>query len=119
MNDPNTEQEVETITLRIEGMNSSRETDQIEKKLRSLTGIKDFNIDIESNRVNVTYYPSHTSLQDIIRSVSETGMKCSPVKNRATRSTWWRDRQQLALYGCGIIILFTFCLLYTSDAADE
>jgi len=33
------------------------------------------------------------------------------------RSTWWKERQQLALYGCGIIILISFTLGFLGVSA--
>jgi len=112
MNDQKNGKVVETIAVRIEGIEGSKESDMIERKLRSLAGVEDLNIDSDSRRVLVTYDPSQTSAQDVIRSVSETGMSCSLVKERKFRSTWWRDRQQLALYSSGMITLVTFFLMF-------
>jgi len=103
---------IETITLRMEGLDSSCNVDLIEKKLRSLAGVEDFEISLDSKEVSVSYDSARTSVQDIIRSVSETGMNCYQVKDRKFRSTWWKDRQQLALYSSGTITLFSFILMF-------
>src|SRR5450759_4868137 len=38
-------------------------------------------------------------------------MNASLVQEGRRRSTWWKQKQQLALYGCGIIILISFILV--------
>ena len=35
-------------------------------------------------------------------------MKASLVKSKSQRSTWWKEKQQLALYGCAILALIAF-----------
>jgi len=105
------EPNLKSITLQVEGVDCSCEVNLLERKLKSLKGVSDFHIDVVSKHVKVSFDPSQTSPQDIIRSVSEAGVACSMVKERRQRSTWWKDRQQLALYGCGIITLFSFFLM--------
>ncbi len=112
MSNHKTENDIETVTLQIGGMNCSCEGNLIEKKMSSLTGVKNFNINPVSKQACISYDPSYVTVQDIIRSISETGMNASLVKDHKPRSTWWKERQQLALYGCGIIILIAFVLQY-------
>lgn len=102
----------ETIRLNIEGLDQPGNVHLIEKKMNSLAGVESFEIGTKSKTIEVSFDPSRTSAQDIIRSVSETGMNCILVKGRKDRSTWWKDRQQLALYGCGAITLFSFILMF-------
>ena len=103
--------ELETISLLIEGVGSDQDADLLRAKIRSLEGVKSLNIDMESRQATVAFDPSLTSEKEIIRSISETGMTCSIIKVKE-RSTWWKEKQQLALYGCGIIALFSFILMF-------
>jgi Cd2+/Zn2+-exporting ATPase len=105
------QQEYQTISLNVEGMISSGDADTLRQKMKSLEGVISYNINMDSKRASVTFNPSITSNKEIVRSVSETGMTCSTVKD-PNRSTWWKDKQQLALYACGIIILFSFILMF-------
>ncbi|MCE5296349.1 MAG: cation-translocating P-type ATPase [Euryarchaeota archaeon] len=102
----------ESITLRIDGMDCPEDVNLIHKKLRSLAGVESFEVNLGAESVQVSYDPSMTSVQEIIRSVSETGLSCSKTKDRRSHSTWWRDRQQLALYSSGAMTLFSFTLMF-------
>lgn len=112
MNNHKIEKNVETVTLQIGGMNCSCEGNLIEKKMGSLVGVNSFDINPVSKQVRISYDPSYVTVQDIIRSVSETGMNASLIKDHKPRSTWWKEKQQLALYSCGLIILTAFTLRY-------
>jgi Cd2+/Zn2+-exporting ATPase len=50
------------------------------------------------------------NIQDALRSISETGMKASVIRSKSKFSSWWREKQQLALIGCGVTTLATFLL---------
>ena len=104
-------QHTETATLQIAGMSCSCEAELIQKKLSSLAGVKTCDVNAVSKQVRVPYDPALVTVQDIIKSVSETGMNASLVREGRRRSTWWKQKQQLALYGCGIIILISFILV--------
>jgi len=106
------ETRIKTIALGVERLSSPSEITLIERKLSSLAGIESFQIDAGSRRVQVSYNPSKVSIQDIIRSMSETGISCTQIKDRKVRSTWWRDKQQLALYLSGMITLCSFILVF-------
>jgi len=117
MSNHKAEKGIETVTLQIGGMNCSCEGSLIEKKMGSLVGVKSYDINAVSKQVRISYDPSYVTIQDIIRSVSETGMNASLVKDHKPRSTWWKERQQLGLYGCGLIILISFVLGFLGVSA--
>ena len=117
MSNHKTEKGIETVTLQIGGMNCSCEGSLIEKKMGSLVGVKSYDINAVSKQVRISYDPSYVTIQDIIRSVSETGMNASLVKDHKPRSTWWKEKQQLGLYGCGLIILISFVLGFLGVSA--
>lgn len=106
----------ETITLNIEGMSCSCEASLIEKKLGSLAGVESYDVNTVSQQVRVFYDPARVTVQDIIRSIPETGMNASLVQTRKERSSWWREKQQLALYGCGLVTLIGFAAQYLMGA---
>ncbi|MGC8491548.1 MAG: heavy metal translocating P-type ATPase [Syntrophobacteraceae bacterium] len=98
----------ETIIFQIEGMECGCEAALIDRKLKALTGIRSHQINPVTHQLRVTYDPESSTIQDIVRSVSETGMRASLQKSGRSRSTWWREKQQLALYGCGLLALIAF-----------
>jgi Cd2+/Zn2+-exporting ATPase len=105
------EQKSNVITLQIEGMDCSCEANLIEKKLGSLAGVESYDVNAVSSQARVTYDQSSVAVEDIIRSIAETGMNASATRTERQRSTWWKEKQQLALYGCGILIIVSFTLM--------
>jgi Zn2+/Cd2+-exporting ATPase len=98
----------ETVALQIEGMECGCEATLIDRKIRALAGVQSHEINPITHQLRVSYDPGSVTIQDIIRSVSETGMKVSLQQGQRPRSTWWREKQQLALYGCGLLALIAF-----------
>ncbi|MCW4003840.1 MAG: cation-translocating P-type ATPase [Candidatus Bathyarchaeota archaeon] len=101
---------METAKIRIEGMEDQKEAQIIERKLNALSGISDLNIDTSTQQINFTYDTTIINLQDIIRSISETGMKAQIIRSKSKFSAWWKEKQQLALIGCGITSIATYLL---------
>jgi len=91
-------------------MDGQIEVQLIEQKLNALSGVDTFNINPVTKQLRLSYDPSIVTLQDIIRSISETGMTASVIKSKSKLSSWWREKQQLALVICGITTLATFLL---------
>lgn len=116
MQEQENKRHTEAITLNIDGMDSSNEASLIDKKLGSLAGVESYDVDTISKQVRVFYDPAQVTVQDIIRSIPETGMNASLVQTRKERSSWWREKQQLALYGCGLITLIGFAAQYLMGA---
>ena len=88
---------LETVTLQMEGLSCSCEAQLVEKKVRSLAGIGSADADGISQQLKVSYDPSLTNVQDIIRSVAETGVNASSRQEHTRcgapgggRSSNWR-----------------------------
>lgn len=101
---------METAKIRIEGMESQEEIQLIQQKINALPGISGLNIDASTHQLDFSYDPSTVNIQDVIRSISETGMKASVIRSKSKFSTWWKEKQQLALVTCGVTTLATFLL---------
>ena len=101
---------METAKIRIEGMESQEEIQLILQKINALPGISGLNIDASEQQVDFSYDPSIVNIQDVIRSISETGMKASVIRSKSKFSSWWKEKQQLALVACGVTTLATFLL---------
>lgn len=105
-----TESSAGKATLHIEGMDCADESELVEKKLKSLDGIKNFDINLMTQQVKIFYDPSFTSIQDIVKAIAETGMKSSLAADKKAKSmAWWKgSRQMLFLFTCGVLILTAF-----------
>lgn len=101
---------IETHKLIIEGMDCQEEVRIIEKKLKSLTGIKSFEIYLATQGVKVVCDPSLISIQQIIKSIAETGMKAFVVKEARLKTAWWKEKRIIALSVCGLFTLAAFVL---------
>ena len=108
MNNYENKHGIETVALQIEGMECGCEATLIDRKMKALAGVRSHEVNPITHQLRVSYDPGSATVQDIIRSVSETGMKASLQKSQGPRSTWWREKQQLALYGCGLLALIAF-----------
>jgi Cd2+/Zn2+-exporting ATPase len=91
-------------------MESQEEIQLILQKINALPGISGLNIDASEQQVDFSYDPSIVNIQDVIRSISETGMKASVIRSKSKFSSWWKEKQQLALVACGVTTLATFLL---------
>ncbi len=104
------EDKTKPAVLHIEGMNCEDETSLIEKKMKSLKGLESFQVDLMSEALRVQYDPSLLSVQEIIKSVAETGMKARLEREKVKRRAWWRDLRILSLFTCGIFTTVAFVL---------
>lgn len=106
------EEPYKTITLNVEGMDCADEQEIIEKKMRALNGIKNFDIYLMSQQLRVSYNPVIISVQDIIKSIAETGMKASLVRDKKEKGkSWWKEKRQMQLLIiCGLLIVIAFLL---------
>lgn len=99
-----------TVTLKVEGMDCADESQIIEKKMKSLAGLKSFDINLINQIVKVHYTSFIVSIQDIIKTIAETGMKASLVRTDERKDkSWWKGKPQiLSLLFCGVFIVLAF-----------
>jgi len=80
MSNHKTENDIETVTLQIGGMNCSCEGQIIERKIKLLQGVKVFTLNPITNQIKVTFDPLSVSIPDIEKAVSKAGMKAILIK---------------------------------------
>lgn len=99
-----------TVTLKVEGMDCVDESEVIEKKMKSLAGVNNFEINLMTQQVKISYDPSFISVQDMIKAIAETGMRASLVRAKEEKGkAWWREKpQMLSLFACGILTAIGF-----------
>lgn len=84
---------METTKIRIDGMKEQTEANLIEQKLNALPGISELSIDTTTQQIGFTYDETIVNLQDIIRSISETGMNAQVIRSKNKLSKWWLEKQ--------------------------
>jgi len=104
------EDKTKPAVLHIEGMDCEDEVSLIEKKMKSLKGLESFQVDLMSEALRVRYDPGLLSVQEIIKSVAETGMKARLQREKIKGKAWWRDLRILSLCTCGIFTAVAFVL---------
>lgn len=105
------EKTVLEVALHIEGMDCANESVIIEKKMKSLAGIKNFDINLMTQGVKIFYDPSFISVQDIIKAIAETGMKASMIKEKSGKAkSWWKENRMFFLFACGILTALAYLL---------
>jgi len=104
------EDKAKSAVLHVEGMDCEDETSLIEKKMKSLKGVDSFHVDLISQALRVRYDPALLSVQEIIKSIAETGMKARLEREKIKRKAWWKDLRILSLFTCGIFTAIAFVL---------
>jgi len=104
------EEEVGRITLYVEGMDCADEVEIIDKKMKSLQGIRDYRVNLMNQSLNLAYEPSLVSAQDIIRAIAETGMKARLERAKKETKPWWQERRIVLLFTAGVFTLIGFIL---------
>jgi Cd2+/Zn2+-exporting ATPase len=111
------------VTFKVEGMDCPVESEIIEKKMKSLSGVKKFDINLMAQQVKISYDPSFISVQDLIKAIAETGMKASLVRGKEEKEkgmVWWKEKPQmlfLLISGALIVLAFLSELLGISQQA--
>jgi Cd2+/Zn2+-exporting ATPase len=96
--------------LYIEGMDCADEVAVLEKKFKNIDGLLNFEINLASQKVAVSYDPSRVSSQGIIKSIAETGMKARLDKPAIKTKKWWDDYRVKLVILSGIILLTGYVL---------
>lgn len=63
----------QSLTLPVQGMNCASCVSHIEDALKTLPGVSNVMVSLSTNRANVTYDPTQTTLTDMLRAVDEVG----------------------------------------------
>jgi len=94
----------------IEGMDCPDESSVIEKKIRSLAGVKDIKFNLVAGETTVSYDARQTTQPQIMEAIASTGMKAKVVQGGA-RPQEGRGRGLLAFtVASGILIAIGFVL---------
>ena len=97
---------IQSISLHVQGLDYQDEKALLEKKLAALTGIGEFSVNIFSQQVEVQFDPARLPVEDIIRSVAETGMKAIPLnKYQEEKIIWWKEKRVLLLVVSGLLTI--------------
>jgi len=104
------EDKTKSTILHIEGMDCVDEVSLIEKKMKSLKGLESFRVDLMSESLRIRYDPSLLSVQEIIKSIAETGMKARMERARVPGKAWWKELRILSLITCGVFTVMAFVL---------
>jgi len=104
------EEKTKQVVLHIEGMDCEDETSLIAKKMKSLKGLESFDVDLMSQALRVRYDPGMLSVQEIMKSIAETGMKARLEREKLKGKAWWKDLRILSLFTCGIFTAVAFVL---------
>ncbi|MGD0405819.1 MAG: heavy-metal-associated domain-containing protein [Candidatus Bathyarchaeia archaeon] len=72
----------EEVTFKLEGMGCSCEAKIVEKRLKSLKGVKIYNINPISNWLKISFDPSLVSTDDIKKSIAKCGITASLVNKK-------------------------------------
>jgi Cd2+/Zn2+-exporting ATPase len=105
------ESSTKTITLHIERMDCNEEAELIKKKIKSLHGIMNYEINLIRRTLKVIYRREFLSAQDIIKAIAMTGLKASLEKmEKKEKKNWWQERRIIFLFICGFLTLLAFIL---------
>src|SRR5438552_18636170 len=70
--------EINRAVLAIEGMTCASCAMRIEKGLKKVPGVIDANVNLATEQATVTYYPTHTGLEQMVQKVEAVGYKATP-----------------------------------------
>ncbi|MBI4329876.1 MAG: heavy metal translocating P-type ATPase [Chloroflexi bacterium] len=104
------------ITVFVEGLDCSDEVESIDKKLHGLRGILEHKANLVQQAVEIVYEPGAVEPQDIVRAIAETGLKASMERPKQKLGAWWKERKNVLLLVCGILILAGFVFSWAGAA---
>ncbi len=103
---------LETVTLQIQGMDCTCNADLLARKLTALAGVSGQEITPVTGQARVAYDPAVTSVQEIVRTVAETGMTASLVRSEGRRAPGGGSRSSSPSTGAGFL---TAVIAFTAD----
>lgn len=84
-------------------MDCADESKIIEKKMKSLKGIMNFDINLMTQQIKIFYDPFLISIQEIIKAIAETGMKASIERPFISAHLWVPKQSINLIYGLAIL----------------
>lgn len=68
------------VTFKLQGLGCACEAKIVEKRLKSLKGVKTYNINPISNWLKVSFDSSLVTTDDIKKTIAKCGVTASPIK---------------------------------------
>ena len=78
----NGEQGLETANFQVQGLSCSCEGQIVEKRVKSLKGVKSFILNPITFKMKINYDPTLVTTEDIQKAVSKAGAKAVPLVTR-------------------------------------
>jgi len=103
---------LETLILRVEGLDCDCEVALIDKKLSALARVTKWKADILAKKLTLNFDSSSITRETIIKELEATGMKIildSKEKKPAT-PPWWKESRIILLSICGFLTAIGFAL---------
>jgi|GEM_PF-1803 len=69
-----------TVTLELEGMTCASCVMRIEKKLKKVAGVEQANVNLATEKGTVTFDPTQTSVEGLVKAVEAVGYKATPLE---------------------------------------
>ena len=103
---------LETLMLRVEGLDCDCEVALIDKKLSALARVAKWKADIMTGKLTVNFDSSAIARETIIKAVEATGMRVtleSKERKQAARP-WWKESRIVLMGICGLLAAIGFAL---------
>ena len=76
------EQGLETANFQVQGLSCSCEGQIVEKRVKSLKGVKSFSLNPITYKMKISYDPTLVTTEEIQKAVSKAGAKAVPLVTR-------------------------------------
>ncbi len=81
-NENNGEQGFAIINFQLQGLSCACEGQIVEKQLKKLKGVKNFNLNPVTFKMKISYDPALVSTEDIQKAISKGGARAVPLPTR-------------------------------------
>lgn len=81
-NENNSEYELKTVNFQIQGLSCACEGKIVEKQLKRLKGVKNFNLNPVTFKMKISYDPTLVTTEAIQKAVAKAGAKAVPLPTR-------------------------------------